>query len=39
LAGKPTKAALTATARKLLVTLNAVLASGSTGTARQAAPF
>ncbi|TNC06809.1 IS110 family transposase [Methylobacterium terricola] len=29
LAGKPTKAALTATARKLLVTLNAMLANGT----------
>ena len=28
-AGKPTKAALTATARKLLVTLNAMLATGT----------
>lgn len=33
LAGKPTKAALTATARKLLFTLNAMLATGTDYTA------
>lgn len=36
LAGKPTKAALTATARKLLVTLNAMLATGTDYTATAA---
>ena len=36
LAGKPTKAALTATARKLLVTLNAMLATGADYTATAA---
>jgi transposase len=35
-AGKPTKAALTATARKLLVTLNAMLATGTDYTATAA---